>query len=80
MHRTTIMLPPDLKLKVLKRARRQGVSLGEFVRESLEERLKKPAGKAVKDPLFDFSLVWRGPAPKDGSINHDHYLYDEEKP
>ena len=40
MKRTTVMIPEDLKIRAAKRANAVGISLGEFIRESLEKALK----------------------------------------
>ena len=40
MHRTTIMLPEDLKTKVEEFSRRKGLSLGEVVREAMRDLLR----------------------------------------
>ena len=39
MERTTILLPADLKLMAEKTARKNGISLGELIRETLETTL-----------------------------------------
>jgi Arc/MetJ-type ribon-helix-helix transcriptional regulator len=77
MHRTTIMLPEQLKTRVIEHARKRGQSLGEVVRESLEEWLKTRSNKPTRDPLFDDVPIYDGPVPEDYSINHDKYLYGE---
>jgi len=40
MKRTTVMIPEDLKIRASKRANAVGISLGEFIRESLKRALK----------------------------------------
>jgi hypothetical protein len=78
MKRTTIMLPEELRLRAMKRAERDGLSLGELIRQSLKTTLAN-AGKSPKeDPFFADKAVWRGPAPRDLAKNHDKYLYDQE--
>ena len=77
MKRTTIMLPEELQIRAARRAHRDGLSLGELIRRSLEKTLTD-AGKSTKeDPFFADKTVWRGKAPKDGARNHDKYLYDK---
>lgn len=76
MTRTTIMLPERLKARAQERARELGVSLGELVRDSLEQRLDVPADR-LQDPLFAEAPVYHGPAPKDLSEEHDRYLYGD---
>ena len=77
MHRTTIMLPGTLKAKVVSSARSEGVSLGEFIRESLELRLKmaKRTDLEKRDPFYAQSIVFSGGCPADLAQNHDDYLY-----
>ena len=77
MHRTTIMLPEDLKSQAVEYARECGLSLGEVIRESLENWLKSKNQRTACDPLFHNVSVYDGPAPEDYSINHDKYLYGE---
>ena len=77
MHRTTIMLPEDLKSQAVAYARECGLSLGEVVRESLENWLKSKNQRSASDPLFRNVPVYDGPVPEDYSINHDRYLYGE---
>lgn len=74
MHRTTIMLPDDLKARAEDISRKKGFSLSEFVREAMKELLKKyEAGKG--DSFFADTVVYTGSAPEDISGNHDDYLY-----
>ncbi len=77
MHRTTIMLPPDLKARALKRAHLMRKSLGELIRQSLEQLLQHPGKSARQDPFFADKAVYRGKAPRDLAKNHDKYLYGE---
>ena len=78
MERTTIMLPPELKARALRRARESGKSLGELMREALEVILREE-GEKTRDPFFADTAVFEGPAPSDLSANLDHYLYDEDE-
>ena len=76
MDRTTIMLPPDLKMRASSQAKKRGVSLGQFIREALENSLStENPNKASDDPLFLDSAVFRGKTPKDLASKHDKYLY-----
>jgi hypothetical protein len=77
MHRTTLMLPPDLKTRAQSRAREMGISFGELVRQALESELSAPPGRRDDDPLFADVAVFGGEAPADLSAAHDRYLYDE---
>jgi len=78
--RTSIVLPAGLKRQAVARARREGISFGEFVRQSLRETLTRPQTrkKRSKDPFWSDVAVYTGPVPADISVNHDKYLYDED--
>jgi len=76
MHRTTIMLPAELKARAVKRAKEMGISLGDLVRESLAAALRNGKRQDEVDPFFADTAVYDGPVPEDGAKNHDHYLYD----
>lgn len=75
MQRTTIMLPPSLKARVVQQAEGLGVSLGEFIRRSLEAATRQRASKRQTDPLVADTAVFRGDAPRDLARHHDRYLY-----
>lgn len=78
MHRTTVMLPRELKRRAARTARRRGISLGELVREALEERLAALSDdEPTQDPFIADAEVFSGPVPGDLSTRHDAYLYDE---
>ncbi len=78
MHRTTLMLPPDLKIQAQRQAREQGVSLGEFIRRAIELQLKgSGATRRAADPLFADIAVFTGDAPADSAAEHDRYLYGD---
>ena len=78
MKRKTIMLPEDLKLRALKRANIMGISLGGFIRESLERALQTPTvDRAADDPFFADHVVFEGKTPNDLALNHDDYLYGD---
>lgn len=78
MHRTTLMLPADLKTRAQRRARDLGVSLGELIRRALEAELGHAAdARRSADPLFADTAIFTGSTPPDLAARHDHYLYDE---
>lgn len=81
MHRTTILLPEDLKRRASRLARRQGVSLAELIRSALEDKLAARDSWA-NDPLWKALEPMDFPpdTPTDLAANHDHYLYDMEDP
>ncbi|MGC8491098.1 MAG: hypothetical protein ACP5SH_05100 [Syntrophobacteraceae bacterium] len=79
MDRTTIMLPHDLKTRATNQARNMGISLGQFIREALENSLRTDSnGEAFDDSLFLDRTVFTGRVPKDLASNHDEYLYGAE--
>ena len=78
MHRTTIMLPPELRHRAQRRAQEEGISLGELVRKSLEGALEEPKMGRDDDPLLCDDAVFRDEAPADLAAEHDRYLYDGE--
>ena len=77
MHRTTIMLPEDLKAMATRRAHEDGISMGELIRLALQEYLLRDAEPVTDDPFFADTTTYDGPVPPDISINHDKYLYDD---
>jgi plasmid stability protein len=77
MHRTTIMLPDDLKLQVRARARERGISLSEFTRTALEQALARNTPGSATDPLFADHEVFQGETPPDLAGHHDDYLYGD---
>lgn len=80
MERTTVMLPPDLKMRAERRARDMGISLAELIRESLETMLSgSDKDRPMVDPLFADDAVYAGKTPEDLSVNHDRYLYGDKR-
>jgi predicted transcriptional regulator len=67
-----IEIPADLRRKLEKMASARNISVGEVVRESLEQTVSR-----ANDPLFADDTVFRGNSPTDGATNHDDYLYGE---
>ncbi len=79
MKRTTIMLPEDLKMRALKRADIVGLSLGGFIRESLEKSLQTPdVDQADDDPFLADNATFQGKTPGDLALKHDDYLYGDK--
>ncbi len=74
MHRTTVMLPSELKQKAVRKSHEMGVSLGEFVRLSLRDELERQE-RSSNDPLFADAEVFQGQAPEDAASSHDDLLY-----
>ena len=71
---TQISLSPDLKAKIEREANARGMSLPDFVRESLEWAV---AQKRSNDALFADIAVYRDDGPADFASNHDDYLYGD---
>lgn len=72
------MLPEELRLRAVHRARDRGISLGAFLRESVETALESSTSRgATADSLFADSAVYEGEAPSDLSEDHDRYIYGE---
>ena len=82
MKRTTIMIPDELKMRAIKYANKMGMSLGGFIRESVERALEPTDGEPssdTTDPLFADDAVFRGQTPADLAESHDDYLYGDRK-
>jgi predicted DNA-binding protein len=71
---TQILLPPELKSRIEREANARGMSVPEFVRESLEHAV---AQQPAEDPLFADTAVYRDDGPDDVASNHDRYLYGD---
>jgi Arc/MetJ-type ribon-helix-helix transcriptional regulator len=76
MKRTTVMLPEDLRARAVRRARKLGVSMGEFIRRAMESWLDAGQGAADEDPLLKDEATYDGQSPSDLAARHDEYLYD----
>lgn len=78
MHRTTILLPEDLRASAEAHARGLGISLGELIRRQLGVVTKsKKKKKRSDDPLFRHYADVQPPSAddiEDGALNHDKYL------
>lgn len=77
MHRTTVMLPEGLKRAAQAHASQRGISLGELLRESLEQRLREQPADRSRDPLFRDRATYVDNGPIDTAERHDDYLYDD---
>ena len=71
---THISLPPELTAKIEREAKARGMSLPDFVCESLENAV---AQKPSDDPLFSDTAVYRDDGPNDLASNHDDDLYGD---
>ena len=75
MRRITVMIPEDLIIRATRRANALGITLEEFIRESLEKALKiNPAGH-FDDPFLNDDAVFEGETPVDLALDHDEYLF-----
>jgi hypothetical protein len=78
MHRTQILLAPELHRRAATAARARGTSLGGLVREALVDYLGRVAGEA-SDGTIERELLdepYDDPAPDSRlSVDVDHYLY-----
>ena len=72
---TQISLSPELKAKIEREANARGMSVAEFVRESLEHAVAQKTSE--DDPLFADTAVYRDDGPNDFASNHDDYLYGD---
>lgn len=77
MTHTTVALPEELRERAERSAEEMGISLDEFIRGSVEERIDNLEARR-KDPLFAYQGVYTGPAPSDLAANHDFYLYGDK--
>lgn len=78
MTNVTIPLPDDLKELAERNAEKRGTSLEQFLRETVERRLKRLELPWSEDPFFADKEVFKGPTPPDLSERHDDYLYGDE--
>ena len=78
MKRTTVMLPEALRARAMRRAQKLGISLGAFVRRSMEALLAE-SGSDEEDPLLADDAVYGGPVPTDLAEHHDRCLYGPER-
>jgi hypothetical protein len=74
MRRTSIMLPLNLKNRARLFASKRGISLGELIRESLEDKLNIDKNIQKSDSFFEDNHFYHGDVPKDLSAKHDEYL------
>ena len=81
MHRTTVLLPEDLKASAEAHARREGISLGELIRRELGAVVKSNKTKKRRDdPVFRHHagkgkhLELAKDTATDVALNHDRYL------
>jgi len=78
--RATIIRIPDEEIRRYKEiARERGDSLAEFFRKAARKEAKIPKKKS-KYSFWDIGTkIVSNVGPRDGSINHDKYLYEFEE-
>ena len=75
MHRTTILLPNDLRREAETVATRRGITLSELIRRQLAAAIRtKPVARS-EDPLFRPRRLATRKNPSDIAASHDSYLY-----
>ncbi len=72
MKRTTIILPEQLKFQAEQRAKEHGLSLAEFIRDSLRKNL---SSEPKRDSIFADEEYCLEHSQSDIAKNHDDYLY-----
>lgn len=75
MHRTTILLPFDLRRRLEARARRDGLTFSQLVRDALAQFIGRGGDAWESDPFFSSKRVYRGKVPRDLSKSVDDHLY-----
>ena len=71
---SNISLSADFMARIEREADARGMSLPDFVRDSLEWAI---AQKPSDDPLFADTAVYRDDGPVDFASNHDNLLYGD---
>ena len=79
MKRTTIMLPPELRAEAAIFAKQKGLSLGELIRQCLQEQVAKCDASPQGDPFWNDFTPYQGSGPTDIAARHDDYLYGEDE-
>ncbi len=79
MRRIQVMIPEEQYAWLRRRARAEGKSVGQLVREAIE-RLGGHAGVGElppleEDPIWEIVGAFEGPSPYDASVRHDEILY-----
>ncbi len=79
MHRTQLLIPPELHRRAAEVARVRRLSLGSLVREALSEYLARAGDGSPSDEAIEEVLLadpYDDPAPDASlSVDADHYLY-----
>ena len=78
MHRTTIMLPAELKVRIANKARKMKISMGQYIREALKRSLDSEYNSEKnEDPLYHDTEVYEEKTPRNLVTDHDSFLYGE---
>ena len=72
---TTVRLPEELRVRAERAAQTRGISLEQFICQSLKAALGQSADN---DPLFADQAVFPDDGPSDCAAEHDRYLYGEQ--
>lgn len=79
MHRTTILLPPELRREAENAARARGMTLSELIRQKLAATVAPKGGnRRQRDPLFRPGRLIETIGPTNVSARHDDYLYGKD--
>lgn len=78
MHRTTILLPNPLRLKLAKEAEREHVSLGELIRRALEKYIVSKRSITAHDSFLSSQTVFDDEGPSNVADRHDEHLYKQD--
>ena len=85
MTRTQLYLPKSQYEELKQLAQKRGITFAELARELFEEKLFEIKSKRKKHPINQASQLLKslkdiekwGGGIRDGSINHDKYLYSD---
>jgi len=78
MERTTVMIPAGLKDRIELEAKRRGISMGSFIRHSLEQELNRRVPLSKNDSFFGDQQVFSGKVPGKDSLKFDDVIYGED--
>ncbi len=80
--RTQLYLDVEQKKILERRSRATGKSVGQLIREAVDEiyKLRRPLNKSLSqdDPIWDYIGAGRS-KEKDISTHHDQYLYGRQR-
>ena len=78
MDRTTIMLTPELKIRIGHRAKKLKISMGQYIRDVLTKSLdNEDSPEKSEDLLYQDNEVFEGKTPDNLVSEHDAFLYGE---